>query len=289
MIRMSTFSSWSESSQARLQEMDHAVTNEVLLGLVLSRLPSSYLPLTTVLDTIDDLTYDMLKGRVRSFYQRSILGCSATTDSTVVKVLLSRSQGSDKAVGPCFACDEYGHLAKDCVARNHSKWRSKRKKWKHADESNGDKKRVDLALSAIHADSSPGCKGGNLKIDLVVDWEASTHMTSAIALLENVILEHGTVGVAGGRVLSSIGKGTMRLAALTQDGVTCDVTLSNVLIVPDLGSNLLSVSQMTKRGAKVVFDKGNAYIQVGVTEFPIKLSNGLRLWKCEAPKLSGHM
>jgi hypothetical protein len=64
---------------------------------------------------MDDLSYDVLKGRVRAFHQRSILG-SSPYDASMAKALLTKPQETSdkKQVGPCFKCNEFGHLFKDC-------------------------------------------------------------------------------------------------------------------------------------------------------------------------------
>lgn len=54
-------------------------------------------------------------------------------------------------------------------------------------------------------------------------------------------------------------KGTAEIVT-TVAGEKCNVTLSDTLHVPDLRTNLLSVSKITDRGYKVTFEKGEAVV-----------------------------
>ena len=75
-----------ERITARLGELGQPVNEESLVGLILSKLPQSpYGPLITLFDTMEELSYDTLKQRVRTFYKRRIAkvdGSEAAEDST---------------------------------------------------------------------------------------------------------------------------------------------------------------------------------------------------------------
>jgi hypothetical protein len=63
----------------------------------------------------------------------------------------------------------------------------------------------------------------------------------------------GRVIVAGGRVLESTGIGTVEGTVKSLDGRFVPIKFTDVLLVPDLGANLLSVKTLVAKGAKVIF------------------------------------
>ena len=69
------------------------------------------------------------------------------------------------------------------------------------------------------------------------------------------------VNVAGGRQLSAIGRGTMQVEAHDEHGTPWRITIVNVLVVPDLGVNLLSVAKLAERGANPSFDPRRPYLE----------------------------
>lgn len=296
-----------ESCQTRLGELQHEITDDMLLGIALSALPSSYKPLISVLDTLPELTYDQLKGHVRSFYQRSILHQESATDAANSKALFVKSSDS-KGKRACFGCGSEEHFVAECPLNEQSGQRpsnqkkkegtSKFTKWKsfNQDKSKQPKKKQpgvkfepagkkdakskeESALSVSHYHEGKSSEDDvSSTVNFVVDSGATTHMTSSIDLVEDMVMELGTVTVAGGRVLISKGKGKIRLEAFNAEGEVCNILLQEVLYVPDLGLNLLSVPKLLSRGANVRFGEQSSYIEAGKIIYPIERKNGLWVW-----------
>ena len=215
-----------------------------------------------------------------------------------------------KTKGACYRCGRKGHYARDCLSNKSTTVKTapsgkdeapKFPKWKPGlrfkgkpkpaveSDSGGaksedfPKKNVTFAMSAFHTNVSAEGDMEKDQVTFIVDSGATSHMTSAIALLADVELHQGTVTVAGGRVLISTGKGTMRLIAQGANGEECFINLEDVLIVPDLGRNLLSVPKLSTRGGRAIFDDGtDSYIQMGKVRLPIEYINELYLWKPQA-------
>jgi hypothetical protein len=83
--------------------------------------------------------------------------------------------------------------------------------------------------------------------EFVVDSGSSQHMVSEKDLIRDPKGKHSVIYVANGNKLFSNVTGRVNLCP--------NVSLNNVLHVPDLSSNLLSVTQVTNKGYTVVFDK----------------------------------
>lgn len=86
----------------------------------------------------------------------------------------------------------------------------------------------------------------------VVDSGATDHMTNNIHILDNITEKHAEINVAKkGMGMTSNKQGIIH----TQ---TCDI--NDVLLVPDLARNLLSVGQITKKDGAVYFSKDTVQI-----------------------------
>nr|XP_029721829.1 uncharacterized protein LOC115263035 [Aedes albopictus] len=70
----------------------------------------------------------------------------------------------------------------------------------------------------------------------------------------------GFVTVADGEKAMVKGVGSCQLDCYGQDGVAKKITLTQVLYVPDLDMNLVSVGQLVAKGAKVIFDQSGCTI-----------------------------
>jgi hypothetical protein len=93
----------------------------------------------------------------------------------------------------------------------------------------------------------------NNKIDdgWYIDSEASRHMTPNQNILNNIQLSstETIVGANDGK-MSVIGEGNTTLKLKN-----FDVDMNQVLLVPELGVNLLSVNEIVKKGNTVVFNE----------------------------------
>ena len=73
-----------EGNRRQLQDMEQTVSDEMLLGMTLSKLPPSYDTLVTILEADDELTYDDMKEQVRAYWKRKVQG-SLSQDAAEVK------------------------------------------------------------------------------------------------------------------------------------------------------------------------------------------------------------
>lgn len=86
--------------------------------------------------------------------------------------------------------------------------------------------------------------------DWVVDSGCTAHMTNNKKHLMDFKLNRSNVCIANNDRLSSIGSGKVKILFNNNDNIVAET-----MLVPDLSTNLLSVSKLTKQGFTVVFDK----------------------------------
>ncbi|VVA31237.1 PREDICTED: Retrovirus-related Pol poly from transposon, partial [Prunus dulcis] len=135
----------------------------------------------------------------------------------------------------CHGCNRFGHFVKDCDQAN--------KAGKLANIANQVTEPA-IMFYACHAATI----GKNVNM-WYVDSACSNHMTSHESLLVNVDKSvKSKVKMGTGDLVQSIGKGTL---AIEMKGVTRYI--KEVMIVPGLDENLLSVGQMIEHGHWLVF------------------------------------
>jgi hypothetical protein len=172
--------------------------------------------------------------------------------------------------GACNLCGQNGHKASECQAAKSALSR-------YFDGGNtGTETSGDFL--ALMANSRPyDISMVSNSSSWIVDSGCTSNMTNDRAAFNTFETGEGRVIVAGGKVLKATGRGTVAGQVKGSDGKHMPITLSDVLYVPDLDANLLSVKSITRKGAQVVFGRqhDNAYIEVGTKRLPIRTSGDL--------------
>ena len=88
----------------------------------------------------------------------------------------------------------------------------------------------------------------------ILDSAATHHLTSKKELLEDFIEEESFIRTAGDTKLKSKGFGTLLLTVLTPNGEENKVRFNNVIYVPSLKTNLISLPALLKKGFNLVGD-----------------------------------
>jgi hypothetical protein len=100
-------------------------------------------------------------------------------------------------------------------------------------------------------------------------------MVSSSAGVTNFQEQLGSVVVGGGGVLRSVGVGDIHGSVAGPDGKHVAVELRDVLVVPGLGRNLLSVRKVEDLGGRVVFGGDRTQIEAGGAVVPVQRVGGL--------------
>lgn len=174
----------------------------------------------------------------------------------------------------CFECNKQGHTRREC-----SLWKRKQAKFQqngngHA-KSNVHKNKEKSAFSAVYLSNTPSHK------IWFVDSGASQHMSASEKGLMN-IRQSSTklINAANGVQLKVKCAGDLNVCVNGND-----ITIYDVLCVPELAANLLSISCITKSGNRVSFvDDGceiynhngrflcKANLEEGVYKLPIEVN-----------------
>lgn len=216
----------------KLRNINFQVDDEWLGTLMLAGLPDHYKPMIMGLENSGaTISADLIKTKLLQEIETPDKNTALFSKSRKVK-----SKSPVKAKGPrCFSCNGYGHLAKYC--RNTTKKIYKRE----------DHKTANSSFAAAFSATSEECKKS-----WYIDSGASMHMCSNKELMYNVREPSvKTITVANREPLPVKGTGEISVK-ISQGG---EIQLRNVLYVPGLAANLISVSTITKSGYRVTFNE----------------------------------
>lgn len=133
---------------------------------------------------------------------------------------------------------------------------------KFADTSNSEDSEEGTLFLVSEQEALKSTEIVDRKVVFVVDTGATSHMVTSPRGLTKVSYQEGEkVNVAGGSVLTCIGRGTMRVKAIDADGKTWFISITDVMIVPGLCVNLLSVSKLAEKGTRTSFDLRDPYLE----------------------------
>ena len=164
--------------------------------------------------------------------------------------------------GPrCFNCRKIGHVQRNCPERFHNaaeKGSTKKKEKRHAinkieieaRESDSEGEIGLVTTSQVLAADSTSKQG-----QWIIDSGATSHICNNEQMFVEIksLKRSQSVILGDGHCLETTTVGAVNLKFVLPDGATKDCRLHDVLYVPGLSYNLLSVSKITKTGKRVNF------------------------------------
>ncbi|CAI5481420.1 unnamed protein product [Closterium sp. Yama58-4] len=249
-------------------DLGGTVTEEDWILTLLCGLPEEWSTVITTLDSVQDTwTKETVVGRLlheesrrRQFANESVetamfSGGSSGGKSKWSKGATKKSYGgSDRGKGntsngtsKCHYCSKAGHFWRECRKRPSDWTPSKARNQEgnaHTASGEADDTRESIVLLAGDGTNTPNDAW-------FLDTGATQHMTHSASFLTNVGAPGNVTRVVFGnsKSLPVVGVGSTRLIV---DGGPVDIT--NVLHVPGLKVNLLSVTQLAKKDVKVTID-----------------------------------
>lgn len=213
---------------SKLDSIGFKVEDDWIAAILLAGLTDEYKPLIMSSEAQSDkISSETIKMK--------LLDTQCTSDSKD-SALLSRKKGktSNKRNRRCFICNDKDHLSSSCPKKPPQKSQS-----------------AKIAARVLMTVSTRSKSN-----DWYIDSGASSHMTPNVSLLSNC--KHSPVidiqAANDSKLLvKCAGDTTLKLNSE-------EVSVKNVLCVPDLTANLLSVYRMVKAGNKVVFDEDGCTI-----------------------------
>ncbi|UYV64621.1 hypothetical protein LAZ67_3001351 [Cordylochernes scorpioides] len=194
-----------------------------------------------------------------------------------------RSSGNQFKEKSCFICKRKGHFKKDCWFNPDNKGNQKNTTNKNNMASTrnyhkGPKQNKDTARSAIQERTEEPSQRRDSTSEYalhvitreerpttqdvwIIDSACTSHMTSHGDWIEHKTEERRSIQVAEeGRHIESTSSGLIQATVQGKDKLNNAVTLHNVLHVPHLKGNLMSIPSVVRRGNSVLLNSEGAYI-----------------------------
>lgn len=253
----------------RLATVGYKFEEELRVIFILRSLPSSFSALSTALENRSEkeLTVDIIKGSIINEVEKQKEMTSS--DEKVLKVVAKHGV-------QCNHCHKFGHKWRQCkqLTKRYGEgssqsddddiWEKPTTKFKSSAEVSDE----DFAFGVCEAFAG----------QWIVDSGASTHMCTERKSFESLVQPREDtpkmVTVADGKSAEVKGVGSCRIRCYGTGDTERNLTLSNVLYVPDLNTNLVSVARLVDKGAKVTFEKQKCTISCGKRIAAVAPRNG---------------
>lgn len=255
----------------KLTALGEEIKDHFFVAILLSSLPETYGTLITALESRPEaeLTLDFVKGKLLDEYRRRKGVPDLDNDNTAMKASQNNSATSEKGQKMCFFCHKIGHFKQDCI--KFKRWKLKKEKANQAESSENSSD--FLCFSAYQEER---------KEELwYIDSGATSHMTNNRAAFKSLVLKKlPDVTLANGRGTKAFGIGTVITKCLDGNNKETNVELRDVLYVPDLTNNLLSVKKLTEKGLTVQFkDSGCKIIKGDLIVARASLISGMYVFR----------
>ncbi|GBM99706.1 hypothetical protein AVEN_104065-1 [Araneus ventricosus] len=146
----------------------------------------------------------------------------------------------------CFRCGQWGHVSGNCdEAQEYQKNQS------------SSKAAIDLKANWAFLTNQ---EKENNSILWILDSGSTEHMTSDRSKFTSLTNYSSIVEVTNSEKIQVTGTDDITISVSEESEKRRNITLANVLYVPYLGRNLLSIDRMEERGFKMEFAHGEANI-----------------------------
>ncbi|XP_067145416.1 uncharacterized protein [Centruroides vittatus] len=235
----------------QLRKIGCTIDDRERAELLSMRLPEEYDSLVTDLAIAADVKLTSVAVKAKLLQQAARKNeCSSTNESKVFSATRNRFDRRGTSIkqkhddtrifnGKCFECNKYGHRASQC----HS-------------ETNPNQKNPMMLCSIINK----GVDSHNS--DWIIDSGSAHRLSYARELFVKFRPANRVIYVANDSSLRVAGEGDISLR-LNVKGVRFNCILKDVWYVPEVTVNLLSVSQLSKRGSTTHFYGNKCVIRKG--------------------------
>lgn len=250
----------------KLAEVGCDIAEEMKCNFIMASLPESYDSFVTMIEGYDGkLTERTVKAKLlNEYYKRQHKSEMQEEKAMKVAVLKTRNASrkeydkeDDRRV--CFECGKPGHIRKNCYVYLSRLAEQQGIVRKVGEPSESEAKvavqrATDRSICFLATDNTP-------TDGWIIDSGASHHVSSDRSFFAKLTSVSRELCLADGRVTKVVGIGEGYITGFDGSGNSVTVKLKNVLLVPELNCNLMSVQRIVQSGARVEFEFGKCRIE----------------------------
>lgn len=283
--KISEFVSKMEYIACQLRDFGEDISESALIAKIVRGLPAEYKHFMSAwLGTADtERTFDKLLSRLLA--EEAILEEAEVKESVALNArvhknsVAKRDKKRDKREIECYHCHKKGHYKRDCRKRQRDEQSSKKGEESPQASNNGKGKALTARILSAEAFSQSDDQSWCL------DTGASRHMTMHREWMDNYKEFKQPVPVRVGNNEIIYGKGSGTIDAISYVGnQRIEVSLYDVMYVPELSDNLFSAGVADERGltykagqGRIDFLDGNEIILTGVKQSSNLYKLGLKV------------
>ena len=170
-----------------------------------------------------------------------------------------KTKEKEKAFKPsseieCYNCGEKGHIKRNCKKKKKTESNEQAKKAEETEEKKSDTKHEHAWMAKVeeHVETKKW----------ILDSGASQHMTNMKNWFESyTILKNPIIIETASTTITAIGRGNIRMKTFI-DGEVKEGVMYNVLHVPQIRDNLLSIASLQKRKFDIHFNHDQNYATI---------------------------
>jgi hypothetical protein len=239
----------------KLEERELKIVDDLVTILLLYSIPDSYENFRIAIESRDELPKpETLKIKLTEEYEaRKSRENQNSPGALLIKKCYKKEDGPKSSKEnlrknnfkeafkfKCHYCKKIGHKAENC--------------WSKAKARNEISKKAEVTVTVLEinrtkSESQWWC----------VDSGASSHMCSSKDQFQNIAQNDQVLNLANHSFTKIRGTGNVKIKVSNENNLR-SVNLNNVMYVPDLRSNLLSVGKITDKGSTVIFENNKVYI-----------------------------
>ena len=256
----------------------------MLVSVVLKGLPDSYEYFKTVYEISKTPTplFDLKKALENFADSQKLKDCGNSSNNKSEAALFVSRDNSKIFSGKCFRCNKSGLMKSYCTVKQCSLC----KKFGHNESKCLQKLKLDKK-SENRTNFSQSCEFSfycgfdcSKTKELILGFSCTSHIFCDKDFFFEPHDVSSKICVNANNSVSPVkGQGVSKISLLDKRGVPHVLNLSDCLYVPDHSRNLLSVSALGQKGAKVVFDDTCELRCSDKVSFPFVQRNGLYVTK----------
>lgn len=259
-----------ENLAHKLKALNQQMDDNMIISKIISTLPKNYRHFITAWEStaVTERTITNLIARIWAEENRNMQEQESQSDVAFRSEESFKNKNTKnqtkyykkgKEEDKCFKCGKKGHYARNCDDRENPRL-SRNGQCSTCKKNNHTEKDCFFRENENHAERNKVAflVEGKMTKDFydtsfVVDSGCSSHMSNTKELFSTLTESESTILVAKkNQTMMSEGKGNI-------EGSKC--TLKNVLFVPELSKNLLSVNAITDNNGQVIFSKKKVIIK----------------------------